>query len=924
MVQVTTRLAYTLWVSGRLQRVTLTPMLGKEGPVLSEGDVKKMRHTLHPLDKVIVNDMCAAAVFGQVSDAELARLLPLLAQRHTVVDGQRLKISENTLVPRVRVEGEDTLVALVLTLQDPVSGRMYLLDEGRLLASAQAYFMVEGKVFNVSSPAPWDLQKWAKPTGIELRRDRFTATERDHWVRELLKVGVPEEDLGALVVRRGPPETFVATVVMQASEGMQPRAGVRLEVLYGAHGYVLDGSMSGSGAYAEVSSLGDGGTLLERDVMAENVAKEELYSRGFKYDKASGMFVVEGDMALRLLDTQAKVLPSQWSVLRQGARPVFHKDLALHAKVGLLEDRGLLDVEMRVSAVGEDAGTVQALLEMKDLLLWLQSGERYLKLEDGSFVEPSAVFRQSLMLVRDLGVEGNRALVSPLCVGVLRAIGARAQLEVVDEATKAWLEELSQDHGPKECEVPAGLNAVLRDYQKRGLDWLMMLHRHRLTGILADDMGLGKTMQTLAMLLSVKALQGPKPSLVVAPTSVIGVWRDEMTRFAPGMRVALWYGARDERQTLQLQEYDVVVTSYGILRRDVEVLSQHDFRYVILDEAQSAKNAVSQNAKAIRQLKSERRLALTGTPIENHLDELWAVFDFLAPGFLGSIRQFRQKYGRPVGRGEQDALDVLRTRIQPLVLRRLKGEVAKELPPKIETVVRCDMGMHQRALYDHIAGELRESVQQKIAEVGIDRAHLDILAALTRLRQICCDPALLPEPPSGVKHPPSAKLALFEELMREALASDRKVVVFSQFVEMQKRLIQVVKHLGVKPLWLHGGTTNRDEVVASFQKEDGPPVIVVSLRAGGTGLTLTRADTVIHYDPWWNPAVERQATDRAHRLGQRNTVNVYKLVCSTTIEERVLDLAKNKEVLAEELLGSVGGAQSKRITTHEVLSLLSQ
>jgi SNF2 family DNA or RNA helicase len=259
--------------------------------------------------------------------------------------------------------------------------------------------------------------------------------------------------------------------------------------------------------------------------------------------------------------------------------------------------------------------------------------------------------------------------------------------------------------------------------------------------------------------------------------------------------------------------------------------------------------------------------------------------------------------------------------VSPLILRRLKTEVAKELPAKVESVLRCDLGEEQKLVYQQLIARLKREVEEKIDDIGVERAHLDILAALTKLRQLCCDPRLVSGEvmPEGIY---SAKLELFRELVREALASGRSIIIFSQFVEMQKLLIEVVKDLGVDPLWLHGGTRDRDKVVAKFQDPEGPPIIVVSLRAGGVGLTLTRADTVIHYDPWWNPAVERQATDRAHRLGQTQTVNVYKLVCAETIEERVVELAKRKEAIAESILTSEGSAQGKRITTSEVLALL--
>ena len=449
-----------------------------------------------------------------------------------------------------------------------------------------------------------------------------------------------------------------------------------------------------------------------------------------------------------------------------------------------------------------------------------------------------------------------------------------------------------------------------------------MLHRHRLTGILADDMGLGKTMQAISLLLKIKEDEGFGQSLVVAPTSVVTVWRDEIQRFAPALRIAMWHGNPKLRYEIDLDDnIDVIITSYGVLRRDAEMLSERQFRYIILDEAQSAKNAASQNAAAIRQLKSERRLALTGTPIENRPEELWTTFDFLAPGFLGSLRQFRKRYARPISRGDGQALEMLQhacSRLSSDVSspRWRKNFQRRSKPSSAASSTKTS------ALYDHLAGRLRKEVEEKVQEVGIQKAHLDILAALTRLRQVCCDPELLKGNETLPSVPDSAKLQAFEELMREALESGRRIIVFSQFVEMQKRIIQVIKKLGVNPLWLHGGTRDRDKVVAKFQDPEGPPVIVVSLRAGGTGLTLTRADTVIHYDPWWNPAVERQATDRAHRLGQTQTVLVYKLVCSETIEERVLELADRKEALASDILGSDFGGGAKRISPSEVMSLI--
>lgn len=932
MTQVYIRLAYTLLLAGRTQRYVLTPYRSHGAEPLTDSQLKALRPQLHPLDIAIANEMSGGQMFGHISDAQLARLLPLLVQRGALVDGVRLVMTEVQLAPRIRLDqSEFGGFCLNLGLQGPPGMDWVDVTDGRLLAGSQAFFLREGRLYPVISPAPWELATFARNPRMEISGDRLGQFERDALVRDLAKAGIPTDDLESLAVKRGPPQKVVVRLLAVDPESIaatNPEAKdepmVRAVILaqYGEDLVVIDGVRPVSAVASRLSSSAGGPQqMLERDLVAEEQARDVMRLAGLRYERESNAFIARGEAALAVLDPRSQVFPSHWEIERSASPQIFHRDLALRASVSLIEERGLFDLRIGFDTVNDDAA-VQALVSMKELLAWLHSGKRYVRLADGSYVAPSAQFREGLNILGDLGAESERALVSPLCIGLLRAIGDRGALAAADDATKAWLDELSGASMPQVVEPPSELQVTLRDYQRRGLDWLMMLHRHRLTGILADDMGLGKTLQTLSLLLKVRAAEGRKPSLVVAPTSVVSVWRDEAQRFAPELKVELWFGPPKLRQAVDVETTDLLVTSYGILRRDADILAEIGFRYVILDEAQSAKNATSHNAKSVRRLKSERRLALTGTPIENRPEELWATFDFLAPGFLGTMRQFRKRYARSIARGETEALNLLRMRMQPLVLRRLKGDVAKELPPKIESVVRCDMDSAQRALYDHIAGELRESVQQKIEQVGIDRAQLDILAALTRLRQICCDPALLPAP-VGTTVPPSAKLALFEELMREALGSERCVIVFSQFVEMQKRIIEVVRRLGVEPLWLHGGTRNRDEVVAQFQDPKGPPVIVVSLRAGGTGLTLTRADTVMLYDPWWNPAVERQATDRAHRLGQKKRVTVYKLVCSRSIEERVLQLAERKEALARELLGSEGGAWGKHITKDDVLALIS-
>jgi superfamily II DNA or RNA helicase len=892
------RLAYTL----RISRQAFTLTAAFNAVEIHERELKSMVSKLHPLDKAIVGEMRAATQFGNLSDQQLARILPLLFQRQTTYNGSRLKFVDEPLKPRLkisRIESQGIYVSLGLEGEN-----YYALSDGKLIAGSQGFFLRGHDVYPIDSKTPWELSHFAIQES-QLLSSSWLPAERQRWLETLLKAGVPASDIEALLLRQGPPTGFVLQFVEFKDETLR----VKLYADYdGTRALVESGKQVGQYVVQDDAPSHQG--MIERDWQSEEHARQILHEVGLRYERSDKSYVAKAENAFNVMRIN---WPHNWLVERLIDLPTLRPDLILSSEVQFQPNEGLLDVRVDIRT---DDAQAEALIGMRDLLSWLHSGQKYLRLEDGSYVAPSEKFRKALLAYDDLGGDSERVLVSPLCIGILRALGDQAGLKAADALTREWLDELLHSEGPKPVTVPEELNGVLRDYQKHGLDWLMMLHRHNLTGILADDMGLGKTLQALVLLATVVHQEGKKMSLVVAPTSVVNVWRDECARFLPNFKVVLWYGAPSIRHALDIDNADLVITSYSILRRDAEFLAQKKFCYVILDEAQSAKNAASQNAQAVRQLKSEHRLALTGTPIENRIEELWATFDFLAPGFLSSLGKFRKRYGQDT----PDSHFLLRERIRPLVLRRMKKDVVQELPPKIESVVRCDMLPAQRALYDHVAGTLRDSVLEKIQRVGIESAQLDILAALTRLRQICCDPSLL-KGSDAMTAPPSAKLQLFEELMREALDSNRKIVVFSQFVQMQKRLIHVIKELGVNPLWLHGGTQNRDKVIAGFQDENGPPVIVVSLRAGGSGITLSRADTVMLYDPWWNPAVERQATDRAHRIGQKNQVSVYRLICAASIEERVVELAQKKDALAESLLGSEG-IHNKRVTVDDVLALL--
>ncbi|WP_374338505.1 SNF2-related protein [Methyloversatilis sp.] len=474
-----------------------------------------------------------------------------------------------------------------------------------------------------------------------------------------------------------------------------------------------------------------------------------------------------------------------------------------------------------------------------------------------------------------------------------------------------WVERLRGMHGVTPVDAPEGFGIELRPYQREGLAWLQHLRTHDLGGILADDMGLGKTAQTLAHLLTEKrAGRLDRPALVVLPTSLVFNWQREAERFAPELRVLKLHGPDRGERFARVPEHDVCLTTYPLLWRDHEKLAAHDYHLLILDEAQTVKNAGSQAARAVRLLSARHRLCLTGTPLENHLGELWAQFDFLLPGFLGEQKDFSRHWRTPIEKhGDAIRRDLLARRVAPFILRRRKDDVAADLPPKTEVLRTVELTGRQRDLYETVRAAMDKRVRDEIASKGFARSRIVILDALLKLRQVCCDPRLL-KTDAAARVKERAKLDLLMDMLENLLAEGRKVLVFSQFTGMLDLIHEQLVEAGIGSVMLTGDTQNREAVVRRFQ-EGTVPVFLISLKAGGVGLNLTAADTVIHYDPWWNPAAENQASDRAHRIGQDKPVFVYKLIVAGSIEERIVALQEKKAALAEGILGNDEAALEK-------------
>ncbi|WP_123599347.1 DEAD/DEAH box helicase [Pseudomonas frederiksbergensis] len=459
--------------------------------------------------------------------------------------------------------------------------------------------------------------------------------------------------------------------------------------------------------------------------------------------------------------------------------------------------------------------------------------------------------------------------------------------------------------------APEGLKATLRPYQHEGLNWMQTLRELEVGGILGDDMGLGKTLQTLAHLLTEKlAGRLDRPALAVMPTSLIPNWLDESQRFTPQLKVLALHGSTRQKDFASLADYDLVLTTYALLPRDQEVLQPQLWSVLILDEAQNIKNPVSKAAQAARDLQAHQRLCLSGTPLENHLGELWSQFHFLLPGWLGDSKTFNRDYRTPIEKhGNSERMQHLTARIKPFLLRRKKDQVATELPPKTEIVHWVDLSDGQRDVYETVRVAMDKKVRDEIARSGVGRSQIIILDALLKLRQVCCDLRLINMTLTAkALRSGSGKLVSLMEMLEELLSEGRKILLFSQFTSMLALIEEELQQRNLSYSILTGETTDRRTPVKNFQSGN-VPLFLISLKAGGTGLNLTAADTVIHFDPWWNPAVENQATDRAYRIGQNKPVFVYKLIARGTVEEKIQALQQEKAVLAEAVLegGATGG-----------------
>ncbi len=565
-------------------------------------------------------------------------------------------------------------------------------------------------------------------------------------------------------------------------------------------------------------------------------------------------------------------------------------------------------------------------IEFEEIYSTIQSGEKYHRIRSLGFVEfPAQDIYSVMRAFNSFDVYRNnedKFLVKTYRAGLLKELeNFHIELDLSDEFAEFW-KQMSTFSTTDEIVKSKNVKADLREYQTKGFSWLWFMYKYGLNGILADDMGLGKTLQALCVLQKAKDEDGQMPTLVVCPTSVVFNWEAEIQKFTPKLSCLKLSGVDRKNLFKEIQNYDIVITSYALIRRDIEELKKINFRYVILDESQNIKNAMSQTAQCVKTLDAQHKLALSGTPIENKLEELWSVFDFLMPGFLFSAHEFNYRYVNPIME-RQDATVQKRLKLQiyPFILRRMKRDVAKDLPNKVENVSYCDLTPEQRDFYLDVLDSTKEELFKSIEQNGLEKSRMSIFSALLRLRQICCHPRLYDT--DNIKGDiGSGKFEHLKDMLEDIIDNDHRILLFSQFVNMLDIVKDWLDRTGIPYEYLTGKTKDRQGAVERFNSNPNIKIFLISLKAGGTGLNLTGADYVIHYDPWWNPAVEDQATDRAYRIGQKKKVFVYRLITKNTVEEKIQKLKSAKRNLVDSVI-SVDRNIVKSLTMDDVREIFS-
>ena len=646
---------------------------------------------------------------------------------------------------------------------------------------------------------------------------------------------------------------------------------------------------------------------IPRNKIKETKALNIFRKTGFMFDVKNTRFILPNeDKIYKFLSEDINYYMQKFAVMVTENFKKKQIRIPKMTGIGVRVENDLLTIDL--SKIDIDSHELQDIMEKYSLK------KKYYRLKDGSFInlEDNKEIEFLDKLSSGMGVDYKEIEDGELRLPVNRTLylnqllkGIKGTEIIKNQEYKKIVNGLDKEQLEEEIKVPENLNNVLRYYQKTGYRWLKTLDKYHFGGILADDMGLGKTIQMLSVIVDYAKSENRKASIVVSPSSLTLNWQNEANKFANELKTIVIRGTLSERKRLieEIDNYDLVITSYDLLKRDIEIYKEknYEFKYIIADEAQYLKNSSTKNAKAIKQIKAKTRYALTGTPIENSLAELWSIFDFIMPGYLFSYRKFKNMYETPIVKEEDEqTMAKLKMLIEPFILRRNKKEVLTELPEKTVTVLNNEMNEEQKKLYISYLYRAKQEIAEKIELDGYENSQMQILAALTRLRQICCHPSLF----INDYNAGSSKLEQCVEIIEEAINGGHKILLFSGYTSMFEIIEKELKRRNIKYFKLTGSTKvdERMRMVDEFNENSNVKLFLISLKAGGTGLNLTGADMVIHYDPWWNISTENQATDRAYRIGQKNNVQVYKLITKNSIEEKIYELQEKKAKLANSML----------------------
>ena len=664
-----------------------------------------------------------------------------------------------------------------------------------------------------------------------------------------------------------------------------------------------------------------------RNVLKENRSLNILRKTGFMVDKQNLRFILpENDKIYNFLSNDIDIYMKQFEVMATDNFKSKEIKKPKLGAIGVKVENNLLSVDLSKLNVNIE--------ELQNIMQKYKLKKKYYRLKDGSFLNLEENEDVELLdkIVTGMDLEYEDLNKETIKLPVSRTLYLNELLKNTNNTKisknsefKEIVNNLEKENIDEDIKIPKAMENTLRDYQKVGFKWLKVLDSYHFGGILADDMGLGKTLQIISIILDYAEEQkeNRKASLVISPSSLTLNWLSETKKFAPDLKVMVIKGTMAERNSLisEIDNYDLVITSYDLLKRDLKTYQEknYSFRYIIADEAQYMKNSTTQNAKAIKELQADTRYALTGTPIENSLSELWSIFDFIMPGYLFGYKKFKSLYETPIVKeNDQKAMKKLKMLISPFILRRSKKEVLTELPEKTITILNNQMQEEQEAIYMSYLVQAKQEVAEQVNINGFEKSHIKILAALTRLRQICCHPSLFIKDYQGE----SSKLIQCMEVIEDAVEAGHKILLFSGYTSMFEILQKELQNRDIKYFKLTGSTKvdERINLVNEFNSNPDIKVFLISLKAGGTGLNLTGADMVIHYDPWWNQSAENQATDRAYRIGQKNNVQVYKLITANSIEEKIYELQNKKAKLIDNMLDNKTSFINK-FSKEEIMSL---